>query len=236
MNIKAEILKVRNLEQVYIRHCNVTINSLKSSRAFHDWHKAMLILFNKAIPEGNENFQYIKSKEAIGNGYNLKSLYDDISCRYEMLMDDLDNGKYGINTQTTDPCNIWALIHPSIAEVSKKRIKDEYFADAVEAACKTLNARVRAIVLDQTGEELDGAGLMRKAFSPRNPIISIAPSFSKSGNDIQQGYMDIFAGVMTGIRNPKAHDNETITKEDALRKLVMISILMFKIDERVISK
>ena len=35
---------------------------------------------------------------------------------------------------------------------------------------------------------------------------------------------------MIGIRNPKAHDNETITKEDALRKLVMLSILMFKIE------
>lgn len=37
---------------------------------------------------------------------------------------------------------------------------------------------------------------------------------------------------MTGIRNPKAHDNETITKEDALRKIVMISMLMFKLNAR----
>ena len=35
---------------------------------------------------------------------------------------------------------------------------------------------------------------------------------------------------MTGIRNPKAHDNETITRDDALRKLIMLSILMYKID------
>jgi uncharacterized protein (TIGR02391 family) len=132
--------------------------------------------------------------------------------------------------------DIWSLIHPSIAEVSKKRIKDGYYADAVEAACKTLNARVRDIVLDQTGEELDGAGLMRKAFSPGNPIIRIASPASKSGHDTQQGYMEIYAGVMTGIRNPKAHDNEMITKEDALRKLVMISLLMYKIDGRVISE
>ena len=43
--------------------------------------------------------------------------------------------------------------------------------------------------------------------------------------------MQIFSGVMTGIRNPKAHDNETITREDALRKLIMLSILMYKIDD-----
>lgn len=132
--------------------------------------------------------------------------------------------------------DIWALIHPKIAELTKKRMKDGFYADAVEAACKSLNARVREMVLDQTGEELDGAGLMHKAFSPANPIIKISSATSKSGHDTQQGYMDIFAGVMTGIRNPKAHDNENITKEDAFRKLILISLLMFKIDERVITE
>ena len=135
-------------------------------------------------------------------------------------------------TPQQDDCNsdIWTLIHPLIAEVSKKRIKDGYYADAVESACKALNARVREIVLAQTGEELDGASLMRKAFSPKNPVINISSQETISGHDTQQGYMDIFAGVMTGIRNPKAHDNESITKDDALRKLVMISLLMYKID------
>lgn len=35
---------------------------------------------------------------------------------------------------------------------------------------------------------------------------------------------------MTGIRNPKAHEIENITREDALRKLIMLSILMYKLD------
>ena len=132
--------------------------------------------------------------------------------------------------------DIWSLIHPQITEVSKKRMCDGYFADAVEAACKVINSRVREIVLDQTSEELDGAGLMHKAFSPSNPIIRLANIGNKSGHDTQQGYMEIFAGVMTGIRNPKAHDNETITKEDALPQLIMLSLLMFKIDGRIITE
>lgn len=33
-----------------------------------------------------------------------------------------------------------------------------------------------------------------------------------------------------GIRNPKAHANETIDKEDALRKLAFASMLMYKLD------
>ena len=135
--------------------------------------------------------------------------------------------KLETNLQKDDrECDVWDLIHPQIAEVSKKRMGDGYYADAVETACKAINSRVRDIVLNQTGEEYDGA------VSPINPIIRIATIENKSGHDTQQGYMDIFAGVMTGIRNPKAHGNESITKEEAFRKLIMISLLMYKIDSR----
>ena len=128
---------------------------------------------------------------------------------------------------------VWNLIHPTIVEVSKDRMEDGYYADAVEAACKELNSTVRCIVKAKTGEVTDGASLMQKAFSLGNPIIKLASDASISGQDTQKGYMQIFSGVMTGIRNPKAHDNETISKEDALRKLVMISLLMYKIDDRI---
>ena len=113
-------------------------------------------------------------------------------------------------------------------------MKDGYFADAVESACKALNSRVRDIVKDQTGEELDGAKLMQKALSVNNPIIALTDCSTVSGQDTQKGYMEIFAGVMTGIRNPKAHDNNVITQEDALRKLILLSLLMYKIDRRLI--
>ena len=132
--------------------------------------------------------------------------------------------------------DIWSLIHPSISEVSSNRIKDGYYADAVEAACKALNSSVKNIVLDNTSEELDGANLMRKAFSPEHPIICVAPLSSKTGKDTQRGYMDIFAGVMSGIRNPKAHEIEIISIDDALRILVFLSHLMFIIDQRIITE
>lgn len=130
--------------------------------------------------------------------------------------------------------DVWYLIHPSISEVSRKRMKDGYYADAVEAACKALNSRVRDIVKDQIGEELDGAKLMQKALSVNNPIIAISDCSTTSGQNTQKGYMEIFAGVMTGIRNPNAHDNNVITLEGAFRKLILLSLLMYKIDGRLI--
>ena len=129
--------------------------------------------------------------------------------------------------------DVWALVHPNITSITRDRMESGFYADAVEAACKALNARVREIVKVKTGEEHDGAKLMQKAFSVDHPIIRIASGETVSARDTQQGYMQIFSGAMTGIRNPKAHDNDTITQEDALRKLIMISILMYKIDNAV---
>ena len=41
---------------------------------------------------------------------------------------------------------------------------------------------------------------------------------SASGRDTQAGYMNMFVGAISAIRNPKAHENMTISKDDAIRK------------------
>ena len=47
----------------------------------------------------------------------------------------------------------------------------------------------------------------------------------------QLGYMEIFAGTMTGIRNPKAHSNIVIDEERGTHLLYLASLLMYKLDE-----
>jgi len=44
--------------------------------------------------------------------------------------------------------------------------------------------------------------------------------------------MQIFAGAMTGIRNPKAHANIVIDRNRAIHLLFLASLLFFKLDER----
>ena len=48
--------------------------------------------------------------------------------------------------------------------------------------------------------------------------------------DTQQGYMMMFAGAMSAIRNPKAHTVMEISYDDAMRKLIFASMLMYKLD------
>ena len=130
--------------------------------------------------------------------------------------------------------SLWDNIHPQIISIAKSRFDDGHYADAVEAAFKEVNARVKSIYKSRTSVEKDGAKLMQTAFSVQNPIIKLGDVSTETGTNVQQGYMEMFAGAMIGIRNPKAHNNQTITKADAIRKLHFASMLMYKIDNELV--
>ena len=40
----------------------------------------------------------------------------------------------------------------------------------------------------------------------------------------------MFSGAMSAIRNPKAHENMVISRDDAVRKLIFASMPMYKLD------
>ena len=137
--------------------------------------------------------------------------------------------EYGNNSSSS----IWDNIHPQIISVAKGRFDNEYYADAAEAAFKEINTRVKEIYKKRLGIEKDGAKLMQAAFSPQNPIIRLGDTTTETGTNIQQGYMEMFAGAMIGIRNPQAHNNIQITKSDAIRILHFASMLMSKLDNEI---
>jgi uncharacterized protein (TIGR02391 family) len=135
--------------------------------------------------------------------------------------------------QRPDTLNtFWDLLHPKVVEVSKSRFETNHFADSVEAALKEVNNIVKGIVKKSTGKEYDGADLMNRAFSLQNSIIVLDDLSTETGKAIQIGYMQIFSGAMTGIRNPKAHENITIDSQRAIHFLFLASLLMYKIDEK----
>ena len=104
---------------------------------------------------------------------------------------------------------LWLLLHHRVVELAKPRVESGHYADAVESVFKELNAKVKELYLNSGGQELDGVSLMRKAFSPNKPVILLEDLSTETGRNIQQGYMDLFAGSMSGIRNPKAHKHHS---------------------------
>lgn len=128
--------------------------------------------------------------------------------------------------------DIWTVLHPRVRAVAEKRFNDGHYADAAEAALKALNGEVQRIAKERGAPEMDGARLMRTAFSPSAPIIVLADQTTQSGKDMQQGYMDMFAGAMSAVRNPKAHGNVEITPERGLHFLFLSSMLWYTLDDR----
>ena len=127
---------------------------------------------------------------------------------------------------------VWQYIHPGVAKLARPRFEDGYYGEAVEASYKEVNEVVKRIVRRDHGKELDGANLMNTAFSPKNPLIKLTELETETGRNIQLGYMQIMAGAMTGIRNPKAHGNLNPPAGTALHLIYLASLLMYKIDER----
>lgn len=66
-----------------------------------------------------------------------------------------------------------------------------------------------------------------------NPLLCpVRDTGTESGNNYQQGFHFMTAGAMSALRNPKAHSNdEVLTAEEALRRLMFASMLMYKLDE-----
>ena len=127
----------------------------------------------------------------------------------------------------------WELVHPRICALARPRYDAGFFGDAVEASFKEVNDTVKRIYLEETKNEADGAGLMTNAFSPANPAIRLNEQSNDTERNIQQGYMQIFAGAMTGIRNPKAHANLNPDSRKTLHLIGLASLLMCKVDERI---
>ncbi len=136
---------------------------------------------------------------------------------------------YNANSQSKN-FDIWSLLHPDIVSIAKDRFHSKHYADAVEACLKEINSRVKAIVRQVANKEHDGADLMNVAFSPKSPILILDDLSTEDGRSIQVGYMQIFAGAMTGIRNPKAHGNIVLKPEEAIPMLFLANLMLTKIE------
>lgn len=133
--------------------------------------------------------------------------------------------------ENSDGSAVWLNIHNDIKIESKDLFENGHFAEAVECAVLKLIIRVKNIVKESSGVSVDGTAAMQKAFSVHNPIIKVSDFDTKTGEDAQQGIMDICVGVVKNIRNPKVHEIIYYSRREAVQKLHLISFLMDTIDK-----
>ena len=225
MDIQEQLKELDALKDAYELECkNNFENSDEAIRRFHHWHTAAVEFFANVLGVEDPLFLKFQPDGLDRNGYVLHNVYHSILGTYAMLI------AKAKTANKNDLNDIWQIMHPEIIHISKSRFESGFYADAVVSAFKEINVRVRELYKQKSGQDKDGASLMLSAFSVNNSVLEFKSSSEFSDNDIQEGYMHMFAGALKAIRNPKSHENETISKEDALRKLAFASMLMYKLD------
>ena len=120
-----------------------------------------------------------------------------------------------------------------LRQTSRKLFLDGYYALAVEEAYKCLNN----IVKDLTGlSDFDGVPLMQRAFSPKNPVLKLNDLKTQSEKDQQRGYMEMFAAVMTGVRNPRAHEHRYLDDPETALELLGLANHLVRIARSAASR
>jgi len=143
------------------------------------------------------------------------------------MVDATMEAPYRHETTEIDLNSFWLLINRAVVEEAMPRFNAGHYADAVEAALKVVSQEVR----NKTGLTEDGASLMNRAFSGKKPYLVFDDPIPETREALQVGYMQIFAGTMTGVRNPKAHSIVDIDERRCIHFLFLASLLADKIAE-----
>lgn len=119
-------------------------------------------------------------------------------------------------------------LHPKIIEVTKKLFSDGYYSNAIFDAIIVLEQAIR----NKSGvTNKIGVNLMNDVFNYNFPILKLNQGITQEQKDEQQGFMDIFRGIVLGIKNPKSHSIVNLTNSStAVEYLAFISMLMRKVD------
>jgi uncharacterized protein (TIGR02391 family) len=118
-------------------------------------------------------------------------------------------------------------LHTEIERAAGQLYRNGHYANAIEDAVKALNSLVKL----RSGVEQDGVTLMQQAFSPKAPVLKFNELADESDRNEQQGFMQLFCGAVTGLRNPRAHKIINDDPEEAVEFLAFISLLAKLLDK-----
>ena len=158
--------------------------------------------------------------------------YDNVGkgiAELEVLIENFDTQEKMRNQSTINNAFDMLNLHPKVKEASESLFKDGHYSDAILKSLIALEDSVKqnSGVLDK-----EGFSLMNHVFSEDRPILKLNELRTRTDKDEQKGFRFIFAGVMAGVRNPKAH-TIVIQKDPfkTLEYLSLASLLFRRLDE-----
>ena len=152
------------------------------------WVNTSLDYIQKTFGEDSAHLDTFLGQIRYGVGYQESHEAKRLRERIEVLdtlLELIDQELSFSSTATTVPIeDFWSRLHPSVVQVAKARFNASHYADAVEAAFKELNSKVKAYMKRATDKEFDGADLMQRAFSPNAPVILLADLSTEDGKSV----------------------------------------------------
>ena len=122
-----------------------------------------------------------------------------------------------------------ALITHKVLRVATRNLfRDGHYADAVAKAYLVVNNAVKK----KAAVPMDGVPLMNHVFSATKPVLSITARKSQSQQDEHNGYRQIFAGAMLGIRNPHHHEHDLRDESDAALEMLVLANHLLRVSRR----
>ncbi len=120
------------------------------------------------------------------------------------------------------------LLHPAIVTSSLDQYRNGHLRDAVLNGVIAVFDMIRA----RTGLKLDGKDLVGQAFGIEKGKLVFSELETETGRNDQKGFLQIYEGIYTGIRNVKAHSlAHDLTEPKAAQYLVALSLLARRVDE-----
>ncbi len=134
-----------------------------------------------------------------------------------------------INTNKQNT-SIWTYAHPIIVEKCQSIFEAEKYALAVTTGIEEIIVRIRKF-RDANGlEEInDDTQMLQITFDKEGNNLKFNALCTDDEKNIQEGYTKIFDGVMQAMRLNT--EDASMSAAEAARKLLLVSDLMYKIDD-----
>ncbi|KQW43294.1 MULTISPECIES: TIGR02391 family protein [unclassified Roseateles] len=129
---------------------------------------------------------------------------------------------------TSDFPRIEDLLHPEIVAHAVPLFHGGHLRESVLNGVLAVFGMIKA----RTGLDMDGKELVGQAFGLENGRLIFSDVDSTSGRNDQKGFLLVYEGIFTGVRNVKSHSlAHDLTKEKAAQYLVMLSLLARRVEE-----
>lgn len=112
------------------------------------------------------------------------------------------------------------VTEPEISDVCRDLFESGFYNQAVSEAYKALNKFVQ----QKSGrDDLSDTKLMQQIFSENDPSLFWSERKTISEKDEQRGYMFMYSGSFTGIRNPCGHEIDWIDNHQTALDAILLA-------------